>query len=154
MLKQVQHDTDIPPPSFRLPTPVIPNLNCHSELVSESHSEPVEESIYRSLHPLVGCPCGINKFSMTLFLDNLLFYYTPKYFSKNSVSRSITIFLTSLLLPPPNLETAGRILSMSVPVVRKFPSRNEFSMNVRVSSGFSFCSVIIAESSSSRFLAM
>lgn len=65
----------------------------------------------------------------------------PKYFSKNCISFSITFcFLTSR--PPPNLDTGGRILSMSVPVVFNVPSRNELSMNFRVSFCLSFSSLI------------
>jgi len=60
----------------------------------------------------------------------------------------MTFFFTSLLLPPQNRETGGRILSISVPVVRKVPSRKEFSIKVLVSSGLSFYSAVIVESSS------
>ena len=54
------------------------------------------------------------------------------------------------LPPPPNREIGGISLSISVPAVFISPSRNAFSINFRVSSGFSFSSVIIALRSWSR----
>lgn len=66
----------------------------------------------------------------------------PRYFSKNSDSLAIMpCFLTSR--PPPNRETDGRILSISVPVVFSVPSRNERSTNLRVSASLSFSSWMI-----------
>ena len=50
-------------------------------------------------------------------------------------------------LPPPlaKREAGGKILSMSVPVVFKAPSRNELSINFRVSAGFNCSPSIIAD---------
>ena len=63
---------------------------------------------------------------ISLLHSPYVFYYShsPKYFSKNVVSLSITpCFLTSR--PPPKRETGGMILSISVPVVFIVPSRKE-----------------------------
>lgn len=68
---------------------------------------------------------------------------TPKNFSKNDFSLSMTpCFLTALFLPPKR-DTGGISLSISVPVVLISPSRNAFSRNFLVSGSFSFSSLII-----------
>lgn len=64
--------------------------------------------------------------------------YNPKYLSKKFCIFSMTVFFFSCLLPPPNLDIGGSILSMSVPVVLTCPSLKLLSMNFSVSSGFRF----------------
>ena len=63
---------------------------------------------------------------------------TPKNFSKKAFSFSITVSFFFALLLPPNLDTGGSRLSMSVPVVLISPASKESSINLLVSSGFSF----------------
>lgn len=60
-----------------------------------------------------------------------------------AVSLSITLFFFSARFPPTKRDTAGIITSISVPVVFNTPSRNELSINLRVSSVFRFSSSII-----------
>ena len=73
----------------------------------------------------------------------------PKKRSKKTLSFSMIVrFFFSL--PPPNLDTDGMILSISVPVVLIPPSRKEFSMNLCVSSGCRFSSLMISQSCFSR----
>ena len=74
----------------------------------------------------------------------------PKYFSKKDSSLLITpCFFSALLPPPPKRDTGGRILSTSIPVVFKTPSRKAFSTSLRVSSDFNFsASIRVAKSAS------
>lgn len=51
-----------------------------------------------------------------------------------------TLLLLALAPPPPNRDTGGINLSMSVPVVLISPSRKAFSRNFRVSGSLSFSS--------------
>lgn len=72
---------------------------------------------------------------------------TPKYFSKNFANRSITPRFFSARFPPPNLDTGGKIRSISVPVVFSAPSRKELSINFLASSGFNRSVLMISSRS-------
>lgn len=69
---------------------------------------------------------------------------SPKYFSKNALSFSITPCFFCALPPPPKRETGGMSLSISVPVVINAPSRNALATNFLVSSDLSFSVVMIS----------
>ncbi len=76
-------------------------------------------------------------------------YTSPKYFSKKLISLSIMLCFLAARLTPPKRDTGGRILSMSVPVVFRAPSRKAISNRRRVSASFSFSPAIRLDNSSS-----